>query len=159
MAGWHHRLDGCGFGWTLGVGDGQGGLACCDSWGHKESDTTEQLNWTQLTEFYWIMTWEYGLDKHLLYVIVYACTCAPSCWFFVTPKTAACRTPLSMEFSRQKYWSGLPFPAPGYLSHSQINPSSLALAGEFFTTEPPGKPMSVLSIKLNLPEINLRGWN
>ena len=37
----HHRLNGHGFGWTLGVGDGQGGLACCYSWGHKESDTTE----------------------------------------------------------------------------------------------------------------------
>ena len=46
MAGWHHRLDGHEFGWTLGVGDGQGGLACCDSWGHKESDPTE-LNWTE----------------------------------------------------------------------------------------------------------------
>ena len=48
MAGWHHRLDGHEFEWTLGVGDGQGGLACCDSWGHKESDTTERLNWTEL---------------------------------------------------------------------------------------------------------------
>ena len=47
MAGWHHRLDGHEFGWTPGVGDGQGGLACCDSWGHKESDTTERLNWTE----------------------------------------------------------------------------------------------------------------
>jgi len=47
MAGWHHRLNAHGFGWTLGVGDGQGGLACCDSWGHKESDTTERLNWTE----------------------------------------------------------------------------------------------------------------
>ena len=37
MVGWHHRLNGHGFGWTLGVGDGQGGLACCNSWGHKES--------------------------------------------------------------------------------------------------------------------------
>ena len=46
MAGWHHWLNGHGFGWTLGVGDGQGGLACCNSWGHKESDTTERLNWT-----------------------------------------------------------------------------------------------------------------
>ena len=45
MAGWHHRLDGQGFGWTLGVCDGQGGLVCCGSWGRKESDTTEQLNW------------------------------------------------------------------------------------------------------------------
>ena len=41
MVGWQHRLDGYGFGWTPAVGDGQGGLACCDSWGHKESDTTE----------------------------------------------------------------------------------------------------------------------
>ena len=48
MVGWHHRLNGHGFGWTPGVGDGQGSLACCGSWGRKESDTTEQLNWTEL---------------------------------------------------------------------------------------------------------------
>ena len=51
-----HRHE---FGWTLGAGDGQGGLACCDSWGRKESDTTERLNWTELimnylTGFHWI---------------------------------------------------------------------------------------------------------
>ena len=46
MAGWHHWLDGREFEWTPGVCDGQGGLACCDSWGRKESDTTERLNWT-----------------------------------------------------------------------------------------------------------------
>ena len=45
MAGWHHRLDGHEFEWTPGVGDGLGGLACCESWGHKELDTTERLNW------------------------------------------------------------------------------------------------------------------
>ena len=44
MAGWHHRLDAHEFGWTPGVGDGQGGLACCNSWGCKELDTTEWLN-------------------------------------------------------------------------------------------------------------------
>ena len=48
MVGWHHRLNGHGFGWTLGVGDGQGGLTCCDSWGCKESDTTERLNCTEV---------------------------------------------------------------------------------------------------------------
>ena len=49
MVGWHHRLDGHGFGWTLGVGNGQGGLACCGSWGCKELDMTEwQINWTEL---------------------------------------------------------------------------------------------------------------
>ena len=46
MDGWHHQLNGHGFGQTLGVGDGQGGLACCGPWGCKESDVTEQLNWT-----------------------------------------------------------------------------------------------------------------
>ena len=45
MAGWHHRLDGRESEWTPGVGDRQGGLACCDSWGRKELDTTEWLNW------------------------------------------------------------------------------------------------------------------
>ena len=48
MAGWHHQLNGHGFGWTPGVGDGQGGQACCGSRGRKESDTTERLNWTEL---------------------------------------------------------------------------------------------------------------
>ena len=48
MVGWHHRLDGHGFGWTPGVGDGQGGLACWGSWGRKESDTTERLNWNMM---------------------------------------------------------------------------------------------------------------
>ena len=76
VVGWHHQLNGHGLGWTLGVGDGQGGLACCGSWGHKESDTTEQLNWTE---------------------------------------TIAPQAPLSMEFSRQEYWSGLPCPLPGNL--------------------------------------------
>ena len=45
MAGWHHGLDEHESEWTAGDGDGQGGLASCDSWGRKESDTTERLNW------------------------------------------------------------------------------------------------------------------
>jgi len=48
MAGWHHWLDAHEFGWTSGAGDGQGSLACCNSWGRKESDMTEWLNWTEL---------------------------------------------------------------------------------------------------------------
>ena len=51
MAGWHHWLDGHESEWTLGVGDGHGGLVCCDSWGHKESDTTEWLIWSDLPNF------------------------------------------------------------------------------------------------------------
>ena len=53
MAGWHHRLDGREFEWTPRVGDGQGGLVCCDSWGHKESDMTKRLNWTELNWGRW----------------------------------------------------------------------------------------------------------
>ena len=52
MVGWHHRLDGRESEWTPGVGDGQGGLACCDSWGCKESDTTEWLIWSDLNIYF-----------------------------------------------------------------------------------------------------------
>ena len=52
MAGWHHWLDGRESEWTLGVCNEQGGLACCDSWCHKESDTIEWLNWTELIQFW-----------------------------------------------------------------------------------------------------------
>ena len=55
MIGWHHRLDRHGFGWTLGVGDGQGGLVCCSSLGRKESDIAKQLNWTELMVHYQIL--------------------------------------------------------------------------------------------------------
>ena len=51
MVGWHHWLNGHGFGWAPGVGDGQGGLVGCSSWGHKESDTIEWHNWTERTEW------------------------------------------------------------------------------------------------------------
>ena len=54
MVGWLHWLNGHGFGWTLGVGDGQGGLACCCSWGRKELDTAEWLNWTEDPIMGWI---------------------------------------------------------------------------------------------------------
>ena len=50
MVGWHHWLDGHEFEQALGVGDGQGGLVCCSPWGHKQLDTTEWLNWTELLE-------------------------------------------------------------------------------------------------------------
>ena len=64
MVGWHHQLNGHGFGWTLGVGDGQGGLACCDSWGRKESGLTERLNGTELNNSKWLkaVKWIYQED-------------------------------------------------------------------------------------------------
>ena len=57
MAGGHHRLDGREFEWTLGVGDGQEGLTCCNSWGHRESDMTERLNWTELKRIAIVSQW------------------------------------------------------------------------------------------------------
>jgi len=65
MVGWHHRLDGHGFGWTPGVGDGQGGLACCGSWGHKQSDTIKWLNWLNWTD--WCTPLPLHTSTHLLW--------------------------------------------------------------------------------------------
>ena len=59
---------------------------------------------------------------------------------FATLWTVARQAPLSMGFPKQKYRSGLPFPSPGDLADPRIQPASPALEGEFFTTEPPGKP-------------------
>ena len=77
-----------------------------------------------------------------MHVSVCDCLFSPV-WLFVTPWTIVCQASLSMEFSRQEYWSGLPFPAPGDLLKPVIKPVSLAspeLAGGFFTTAPLGKP-------------------
>ena len=91
MVGWHYRLNGHGFGWTLRVGDGQGGLVCCSSWGRKELDTTERMKKFK--------------GKSLSPVQPFA-----------TPWTVAYQASLSMGFSRQEYWSGLPFPSPMHQS-------------------------------------------
>ena len=61
--GWHHRLNGHEFEWTPGVGDGHGGLVCCSPWGHKQSDTTERLNWTELNRW----------RSYLLSIYLYRC--------------------------------------------------------------------------------------
>ena len=61
----------------------------------------------------------------------------------VTPQTVTHQTPLSRAFSRQEYWSGLPFPTAGYLPNPGIKPVSPASADDFFTTVPPGKPNNV----------------
>ena len=102
MAGWHHWLDGYEFEWTLGVGDGQGGLACCDSWGRKESDTTEPLNWRKLN-------WTERKSSRLLSHVR----------LFGTLWTVAHQAPLPLGFSRQDHWSGLPFPSPMHESEKR----------------------------------------
>ena len=60
---------------------------------------------------------------------------------FVTPWTVACQAPLSMEFSRQDYWCGLPFPSPGDLPNPGIEPESTALQADFLPSEPSGRPL------------------
>ena len=76
-------------------------------------------------------------------VCVHACTLS-YVLFFATLWTAAHQAPLSVEFSRQEFWRGLPFPSPADLPNpgmEPVFPGSPALAGRFFTTEPPEKPM------------------
>ena len=118
--------------------DGQGGLAFCNSWGSKESDTTERLIWSDLNGYQtagivllpgcppgseihiWRSRISYGSD-----ILVYwrgrkysisQCMCMLShVRLFATPWTVACQALLSMEFSRHEYWNGLPFPTPGIL--------------------------------------------
>ena len=65
---------------------------------------------------------------------------AKSCLTLATTWTATLQASLSMEFSSQEYWNGLPFASPGDLPDPRIEPASPALTGGFFTTEPPGKP-------------------
>ena len=117
MAGWHHRLDGRKFDRTLGVGGGQGGLACCDSWGHKESDTTERLNWTELTSlkeaaFISMVKSIFSFSLSLLKLLLLLLSRFSRIRLCATPKTAAHQAPPSLRFSRQEHRSGFPFLSP-----------------------------------------------
>ena len=78
---------------------------------------------------------------HLWCVCVCVCVCSSRVWLFATPCTLACQAPLSMGFPREEYKRGLPFPLPGDLLNSEVETSSPALTGSFFTSEPPGKPL------------------
>ena len=87
MAGWHHWLDGRESQWTPGVGDGQGGLACCDSWGHKESDMTEWLNWPDLIWFaikWWDQMPRSLFFEHFFTLLVVVVQWLSHVWLFVT---------------------------------------------------------------------------
>ena len=86
------------------------------------------------------------MHTYMFSIVVYCLVAKLYPTSFVTPWTVAHQVPLSMEFSRQEYWSGLPFPSPGDLPDSRMEPVSPALAGGFFTTEPPGKPIYFIYI-------------
>ena len=76
---------------------------------------------------------------HTVVLFSYLKTSVCCCCCSITKSCPTRQAPLSMGFSRQEHWSGLPFPSPGDLTNPGIEPTSPALAGEFFTTEPPGK--------------------
>ena len=133
IVGWHHWLDGHESEQAPGVGDGQGSLACCSPWGHKESDTTEQLNWTEL-------------------IYVYVLSHFSSIWLLVIPWTVACQAPLSLGFCRQEYWSGLPCPPPGDLPDPGMEPASSAapaLQADSLLLSHQGYKSTVLQLKEN----------
>ena len=80
-------------------------------------------------------------------------------WLFVTPWTVACQAPLFMEFSRQEYWSGLPFHSPGDLPNPRtepLSPTPCALGGRFSTSQPPGKPRVIMWLNNSIPYRYLR---
>ena len=94
MAGWHHWLNGHESKWTLGVGDGQGGLACCNSCGRKESDTIERLNWTDLNKIHSISSyyfstgigmwqWSYLMVRMLRFPAVYLLVLGAEAFFYL----------------------------------------------------------------------------
>ena len=68
----------------------------------------------------------------------------------MTPWTAAYQALPSMEFSRQEYWSGVPFPSPGDLPNPGIKPGSPALQADALTSEPPGKPITQVQLSINI---------
>ena len=78
------------------------------------------------------------------------------CNSLMTSWTVACQAPLYMKFSRQEYWNGLPFPSPGDLFNPGIEPTSPALAGRFFTSEPPGE--SLVSVNTKCIYLATTGW-
>ena len=89
-----------------------------------------------------LQTWKETESESLLLTHLNGCCClvaqlGPTLW---TSWTVACQAPLSMGFSRQEYWSGLPFSSPGDRPNPGIESVSLALAGGFFTAEPQGRP-------------------
>ena len=93
--------------------------------------------------------------------------CKPTCCcyllscvqLFATPWTMAHQAPLSMGFSRQEYWSGVPFPPPGDLHDPGIEAASPALIGGFFTAEPLGKPENPLNILKTSPSMTCQSWH
>ena len=157
MVGWHHQLHGHGFGWTLGIGDGQGGLACCSSWGHRvRHDWATELKLKLdvkklIVNFAVILGFPFdelsgvslrnicGSFLPAVRDIWWLKWCVCVCQSFSCVKlcetswTVAHQVPLSKEFSRQEYWSGLPFSPPGDLPDPRVKTGSPTLQADSLT--------------------------
>ena len=156
-----------------GESQGWGNLVGCRLWGRTESDTTEapQQQQQQSREQGQKGTQEdlgdpgsvvfldldgVRFENSPVLIILYVChfcLVTQFVWLFATTWTVAHQATLFVGFPRQEYWSVLPFSSPGDLPDPGIEPSSSALAGEFFTTEPPGKPLCLYTVLLKNPTL------
>ena len=130
---------------------GEQRAAVARTWGEALAEQRKQLGEagcgtdTQTSPAWLVAMWLSDfICMHLEQYPCYCCLGSRLCCFAI-PCTVAHQAPPFMEFSRPEYWSGLPFPSPGDLPNPGIEPTSPALPGRFFTTEPPGKPRMLAS--------------
>ena len=122
MAGWHHQLNGHEFKWTPGVSDGQGGLACCYSWGHKESDAIERLNWTE----HFLVVFIVGKLNLYDCEVICACSIAKLCPTLCNRLQPA-RLPYPWDSPGKNIEAGCHFLLQGIFPNQGSNPSLLWL--------------------------------
>ena len=115
---------------------------CCSPWGRKETDRTWRLN-----NYNTVKRSNVPSDSTTTLREGGGGAAAKSCPTLVTPRTVACQAPLPMGFSRQEYWSGLPFPSPGDRPDPGIEPRSPALQADSLPTELQGKPQRGFFLK------------
>ena len=117
MVRWHHWLNGHGFGQTLAVGDGQGGLACCRSWCHKESDMTERLNWT-----IWPLTEHQAQCQGFIWALLCCTELASPVWLFATLLTGLPGSYVHGDFPSKSTGVGCHFLLQGIYPPQESNP-------------------------------------
>ena len=128
---------------TPGDSGGQRGLVCCSPWGCKESDTAWQPNSIYDVPGIVLDTGQGGKDANSPCPHVTLQLSGGVLLFLVTkstPRTVAFQTPLSMKFSRQEYWSGLPLPSPGDLPNQELNPCLLHWQADSLLLSHQGSP-------------------
>ena len=126
IVGWHHQHNGHGFGWTVGVGDGQGSMACCGSWCHKELDTTEWLNWTELNSYVNYLLLALILGK------MWVLTQSSHVWLFATSWTVACQAPLSMGILQARILEWVAMSSSRWSSQSRVRTQISHISSGFF---------------------------